>query len=222
MRRKQLFRQAGYVTYNHGKDDYNFAYDRSELYSIGNEAPPSVPAKITESPQKSDAGTGEKSGASAAKSGAGTVDKGDWKGPSGGGDWRDVADGTPFFGQHGTTGGKVVGALAAALPNLGVKPVDPASVEVPPQYPDIADIRTRIAEHLGTVALTDHALGELLARLKADGLWENTVVFLFSDHGSILPRSKEYCYVEGLHVPLVIAAPGLTDIVKPGARRSTS
>ena len=125
-----------------------------------------------------------------------------------------------FFGQLGTTGGKAGGALAAALPNLGVKPVDPVSVAVPPQYPDIPEIRAKIAEHLGTVVLTDHAVGELLARLKADGQWENTVVFLFSDHGSDLPRGKEYCYAEGLHVPLIIAAPGLKDIAKPGTRRS--
>jgi arylsulfatase A-like enzyme len=31
----ELFRNAGYATFNHGKDDYNFVYDRSELYSIG-------------------------------------------------------------------------------------------------------------------------------------------------------------------------------------------
>ena len=216
----ELFRQAGYATYNRGKDDYNFVYDRSELYSIGNDAPPPARAKMPDSPQKADVGTGEESSASAAKSGGGALSKDDWKGPRGGGDWRDVADGAPFFGQHGTTGGKAGGALAAALPNLGVKPVDPASVVVPPQYPDIPDIRTRIAEHLGTVVLTDHAVGELLARLKADGHWENTVVFLFGDHGSDLPRGKEYCYAEGLHAPLIIAAPGLKDIVKPGTRRS--
>ena len=158
---------------------------------------------MPESPQQSDVGTGE---GSAAKSGGGALSKDAWKGPRGGGDWRDVADGTPFFGQHGTTGGKAGGALAAALPKMGVEPVDPASVEVPPQYPDVPEIRAKISEHLGTVALTDHAVGELIARLKADGHWENTVVFLFSDHGSDLPRGKEYCYAEGLHVPLIIMA----------------
>ena len=60
---------------------------------------------------------------------------------------------------------------------------------------------------------------EIVARLKADGLWENAIVVLFSDHGSNLPRSKEFCYDEGLKVPLIVAAPGLTDIVRPGTRR---
>ena len=110
--------------------------------------------------------------------------------------------------------------MAATLPKMGAKPVDPASVVVPPQYPDIPEIRAKIAEHLGTVMMTDHAVGELITRLKADGHWKNTVVFLFSDHGSDLPRGKEYCSAEGLGVPLIIAAPGLKDIVKPGTRRS--
>ena len=29
----ELFREAGYFTFNHGKDDYNFWYDRENLYS---------------------------------------------------------------------------------------------------------------------------------------------------------------------------------------------
>jgi arylsulfatase A-like enzyme len=32
----ELFRAHGYVTFNQGKDDYNFVYQRSDLYSIGN------------------------------------------------------------------------------------------------------------------------------------------------------------------------------------------
>ena len=32
----QIFQENGYATFNRGKDDYNFDYKRSELYSIGN------------------------------------------------------------------------------------------------------------------------------------------------------------------------------------------
>ncbi|MEM0970167.1 MAG: sulfatase-like hydrolase/transferase, partial [Verrucomicrobiota bacterium] len=31
----QLLKEAGYFTFNNGKDDYNFHYDRRELYSTG-------------------------------------------------------------------------------------------------------------------------------------------------------------------------------------------
>ena len=181
----ELFRGHGYATFNNGKDDYNFTYDRRALYSIGTRENEAV----------------------------------GWKGASGGGDWRDVPGGVPFFGQIGTLGGKAVGRVVAALKAAGAEAVDPATVTVPPQYPDLPGLRDAIAAHLDTMVETDNRVGEIVARLKADGLWGNTVVVLFSDHGSNLPRSKEFCYDEGLKVPLIVAAPGLTDIVRPGTRR---
>ena len=81
-------------------------------------------------------------------------------------------------------------------------------------------MRQHIADHYNSVLRTDHQVGQIIERLQADGLWENTVVFLFSDHGSDLPRSKEFLYNEGLHVPLIVIAPGMQDVVKPGTRRS--
>ena len=40
-----------------------------------------------------------------------------------------------------------------------------------------------------------------------DELTPTTIVIHTSDHGGVTPRSKRYCYDEGLHVPLLIAAP---------------
>ena len=181
----ELFRRHGYATFNNGKDDYNFTYDRGALYSIGTRPNEAV----------------------------------GWKGASGDGDWRGAPEGVPFFGQIGTLGGTALGRVEAALKAAGAAAVDPATVAVPPQYPDLPGLRDAIATHLDTMVDTDNRVGEIVARLKADGLWENTVVVLFSDHGSNLPRSKEFCYDEGLKVPLIVAAPGLTDIVPPGTRR---
>ena len=182
----ELFRRHGYATFNNGKDDYNFTYDRGALYSIGTTR------------------RNEPAG---------------WKGEAGDGDWRDVPEGVPFFGQIGTLGGKAAPRVDSALKAAGVPAVDPAGVTVPPQYPDLAGLRDAIAAHLDTMVDTDNRVGEVMARLKADDLWGNTIVVLFSDHGSNLPRSKEFCYDEGLKVPLIIAAPGLADIVRPGTRR---
>ena len=182
----ELFREAGYETYNGGKDDYNFTYDRSKLYTIGPE-PSDIPS---------------------------------YKGPQGGGHWRDVSEGKPFFGQTKVAGGKSVGRIAAEVEALGLEPVGPEDVRVPAQYPDIPQVRRHIANHYNSMLRTDHQVGERVAQLKADGLWENTVVVLYSDHGSDLPRSKEFCYDEGLRIPLIVVAPGLTDVVKPGTRRA--
>ena len=181
----ELFRAAGYETYNASKDDFNFTYDRTKLYTIGPE-PPENPS---------------------------------WKGPQGGGHWRDVSEGKPFFGQTKVAGGKGVARIAEEVKALGLEPVGPADVPVPAQYPDIPPVRRHIADHYNSILRTDHHVGELVAQLKADGRWESTVLVLFSDHGSDLPRSKEFSYDEGLRIPLIVVAPGLPEVVKPGTRR---
>ena len=182
----ELFRAAGYETYNASKDDFNFTYDRTKLYTIGAE-PSEIPS---------------------------------WKGPQGGGHWRDVSEGKPFFGHTKVAGGKAVANIAEEVKALGLRPVEPADVPVPAQYPDIPQVRRHIADHYNSMLRTDHQVGELVAQLKADGLWESTVVVLFSDHGSDLPRSKEFSYDEGLRIPLIVVAPGLPEVVKPGTRRA--
>jgi len=186
----ELFRQADYETYNAGKDDFNFTYKRSDLYSIRDES--------------ADAAAGK-----------------NYKGDPGSGDWRDVPAGKLFFGQTQVAGGKMVkDDTASKLKELGYDPVTPSDVRVPPQYPEIPQVRQHIANHYNSIMQTDHQVGQLIDRLKTDGLWGNTVIFLFSDHGSDLPRSKEFLYSEGLHVPLIVVAPGRQDVVKPGTRRS--
>ncbi len=182
----ELFRAAGYETYNASKDDFNFTYDRAKLYTIGPE-PSEIPS---------------------------------WKGPPGGGHWRDVPAGKPFFGQMKVAGGKSVADIAEEVEALGRKPVSPADVAVPAQYPDIPQVRRHIADHYNSILRTDHQVGELVAQLKADGLWDSTVLVLFSDHGSDLPRSKEFSYDEGLRIPMIVVAPGQPEVVRPGTRRT--
>jgi len=142
-----------------------------------------------------------------------------WKGADGGGSWREVPAGRPFFGKISIAGGKVTKELTTHLKSLDIEPVYPADVKVPAQYPDIPQVRQHIATHFNTILMTDHELGKVIAQLKEDGLWGNTIIFLYSDHGSDLPRSKEFVYQEGLHVPFIIAAPSLTTPVRPGSRR---
>jgi hypothetical protein len=55
----------------------------------------------------------------------------------------------------------------------------------------------------------------LLAQLEEDGLREDTIVMVWSDHGMGLPRFKRWPYDTGLRVPLIVRAPGVTT---PGTR----
>ncbi|MFC6964810.1 sulfatase-like hydrolase/transferase [Halocatena marina] len=60
---------------------------------------------------------------------------------------------------------------------------DPDAVEVPPYLPDTDRTRQAIARQYDNIVTSDVWIGDLLNRLEADGLAENTVVMLWSDHG---------------------------------------
>lgn len=85
--------------------------------------------------------------------------------------------------------------------------VNPDSVIVPPYYPDNDIVRKDIARFLTNVELMDKQVGEILERLKADGLYENTIIFFYSDHGDGLPFVKRELYDRGLRVPLLVRLP---------------
>lgn len=90
---------------------------------------------------------------------------------------------------------------------------DPADVSVPPYLPDTPKSRACLAKHYDLIEEADAFVGKRLAELEEDGLAENTIVFLWSDHGEGLPRAKRWPYDAGIRVPLIVRAPGL---VRPG------
>ncbi len=123
-----------------------------------------------------------------------------YKGAQDGSDWSGRKSGQPFFGQIQLVGGKY------RNPKKVVKIED---VDVPPIYPDHPIIREEIANHYNTILELDRELSEIVAGLKRDGLYENTVIFFFSDHGSALPRSKQFIYESGIRVPFILSGPSI-------------
>jgi arylsulfatase A-like enzyme len=87
--------------------------------------------------------------------------------------------------------------------------VDPKDVDVPPYYPDDSISRKTIARFLTNVMLMDKQVGEILQQLKDDGLYDNTIIFFYSDHGDGMPYVKRELLDRGLRVPLIIKAPFL-------------
>jgi len=85
---------------------------------------------------------------------------------------------------------------------------DPASVTLPPYLPDTPRGRRALARQYDNIAHEDAKLGDLLAQLEEDGLAENTIVVVWSDHGEGLPRGKRWCYDSGLRIPLIVRWPG--------------
>ena len=87
---------------------------------------------------------------------------------------------------------------------------------------NIPEMREMVANQLNTMLVSDILVGQMIERLKADGHWGNTIIFFLSDHGALFPRAKQMCYEEGLHVPLMAAAPGMPEfqkLIPPGTRR---
>jgi arylsulfatase A-like enzyme len=89
-----------------------------------------------------------------------------------------------------------------------VTETDPASIVLPPYYPDTPLVRIDFARYYDAVAHMDAAFGKLLDRLAAEGLENDTIVFFFSDNGRPFPRDKRWLYDGGLHGPLIVRWPG--------------
>lgn len=87
--------------------------------------------------------------------------------------------------------------------------VDPKDVTVPPVYPDDSLTRRTLARFITNVMRMDAEVGKVIARLKEDGLYENTIIFFYSDHGDGMPYFKRELYDRGLKVPLLVKAPWL-------------
>jgi len=85
--------------------------------------------------------------------------------------------------------------------------VDPADVEVPPYYPDNEVIRNEIARNYSNVWEMDSLAGIVIKELEDEGLLENTIIFVYSDHGGPLPRQKREIYDSGMKVPMVVRFP---------------
>ena len=83
----------------------------------------------------------------------------------------------------------------------------PDQLILPPHVPDLPEVRSDYAGHLEASQDVDTWVGFFLKDLKEKGLDDNTIVFVFSDHGGCLPRGKGYLYETGLRVPLVVYFP---------------
>jgi len=123
-----------------------------------------------------------------------------------GSDWKQARADQPIFAQFQLKGGKNRHAPGHA---------DPATVTLPPYYPDDPVIRRDWANYLDSWVSTDQEVGRILADLKAAGRLDRTAVFLWTDHGISHLRGKQFLYEEGIHVPLIIQLPG-------GARAGTT
>ena len=143
-----------------------------------------------------------------------TDDKSHWNESSPKAHWKNRAKGQPFFAIFNTgishesslflkkTEGYRKQGMIPATPSR-----DPASVQLPPHYPDTPEIRQDWVTYMDIVTAMDEQIGEWLQELDDEGVRDNTIVFYYSDHGGILPRAKRYINDTGTHVPLIVSFP---------------
>ena len=76
--------------------------------------------------------------------------------------------------------------------------------QLPEFFPDENHIKNDFIVNYSNIEQLDLQVGEIIDQLKEDGLFDNTIIFFFSDHGGPFPRYKRSIYDTGIHCPLVI------------------
>ena len=137
-----------------------------------------------------------------------------WDQSSGKAHWRGRKKGQPFFAVFNFTGCHESGiasegkykSVTQALPENHRQ--NAGKLSLPPYYPDTAVVREDWKRNYELISAMDAWAGRLIAQLKEDGLYDDTIIFFWSDHGVGLPRAKRWLYDSGTRVPLIVRVPG--------------
>ncbi|MCX7043864.1 MAG: sulfatase-like hydrolase/transferase [Candidatus Sumerlaeota bacterium] len=91
---------------------------------------------------------------------------------------------------------------------------DPASLKLPPHFPDLPGMREQLADYCGEVNRLDLQVKAVLDTVGKRGLLDKTLIVFAGDNGLALPHGKGSLYDPGCNTPLVVRWPG---VVKAGA-----
>ena len=114
-------------------------------------------------------------------------------------DWAELKGHQPFYAQ--------INFKESHRTYHSPAKADPEKVVIPPYYPDHPVTRKDWAQYLDEITEFDRKVGLVLQQLEADGMAENTLVVVMGDHGQSMVRGKQFCYDEGLHIPLLMRWP---------------
>jgi len=137
-----------------------------------------------------------------------------WDESSGKAHWRKRPDKSqPFFSVFNFTGCHESGIASKGKYEKVTRVLDedqrqdPQELDLPPYYPDTPVVREDWKRNYELITAMDHWVGDLVQQLKDDGLYEDTIIMYWSDHGVGLPRAKRWLYDSGTHIPLVVRIP---------------
>jgi N-sulfoglucosamine sulfohydrolase len=95
---------------------------------------------------------------------------------------------------------------------------DPATLPLPPDWPDLPGLRNDFAIYLDEIARMDGEFQWVLDELDKRHLSENTIVIFVGDNGVALPLGKGSLHDRSLNVPFAVRWPGR---IAPGTRSTT-
>ena len=131
--------------------------------------------------------------------------------------WKHRKPGQPFFSIFNFNA-----SHESSLHRRKQLTTDPAKVRVPAYLPDTPEVRADLAQYYDNVSEADRQIGELFAELEQDGLWDDTIIFYYADHGGALTRGKRYMFENGTHPPLAVRFPQKFQRLAPAAPGSRS
>ena len=127
--------------------------------------------------------------------------------------WKNRPGGKPFFAVFNFTGCHESGIASESKyksVTKNLKPSqrqDPDELELPPYYPDTPVVREDWKRNYELITAMDAWAGDHIRRLKDAGLYKDTIIFFWSDHGVGLPRAKRWLYDSGTRVPFIVRIP---------------
>lgn len=189
-------RDAGYYCVNNGKEDYNLPKPEGTwdvTFEMGARSPvrigvPAAPPVAMTAAMATAAAPGGMPPLNPAN-----------------GHWRERKPGQPFFAVFNdmrTHESQIF--QSATNKNLHH---DPAKAWLAEFQPDTPEMRRDWAQYHDLLTELDARHQVRMDELKQDGLLENTIIIVSSDHGTGVARYKRMPYDSGLHVPLVVYFP---------------
>lgn len=144
------------------------------------------------------------------------VVKESWDESSGKAGWWNRREGQPFFAVFNSNSSHQSRTMTWPYAQYQKEILDQlpdsmkhanANVFMPPYYRESPEMRKQMARVNNSISKTDLEFKKLLDRLEKEGLRQNTIIFLYADHGEGMPRSKTNGIGLGHRVPFVIWFP---------------
>lgn len=153
--------------------------------------------------------------------------KGTWDESSSKAHWKNRPADTPFFAVFNFVGCHESGIANSSKYQSVTKVLQEDQRQnakelstFPPYYPRTPAALEDWKRNYELITALDYWCESHVQALKDAGLYEDTIIFFWSDHGVGLPRAKRWLYDSGTHIPLIVHIPPkfrqLTD-AKPGA-----